>query len=182
MSHLILVYLSRSKNSQNQARRTAILSCRYGPHEKSWKIGFVHLIWNPGQVLTTGCGETPGRAANFHFGPVEWGFPGQRTTTKAPSLHTNCNWLRRRDWDPPAGTEGFSSNLFNLASSSLGRFRRMNPRWKTWNPPAKRRRHFCSRVAKGTNDRSVFKEGTHTFGAISPKPYMKRPDLFVRLH
>ena len=31
---------------------------------------------------------------------------------------------------PPAGTEGFSSKLFNLASSSLGRFRRMNPRWK----------------------------------------------------
>ena len=35
---------------------------------------------------------------------------------------------------PPAGTEGFSSKLFNLASSSLGRFRRMNPRWKAWNP------------------------------------------------
>ena len=31
---------------------------------------------------------------------------------------------------PPAGTEGFSSKRFNLASSSLGRFRRMNPRWK----------------------------------------------------
>ena len=31
---------------------------------------------------------------------------------------------------PPAGTEGFSSKLFNLASSSLGRFRRINPRWK----------------------------------------------------
>ena len=28
---------------------------------------------------------------SFHFGPVEGGFPGQRTTTKAPSLHTNCN-------------------------------------------------------------------------------------------
>ena len=35
---------------------------------------------------------------------------------------------------PPAGTEGFSSKLFNQASSSLGRFRRMNPRWKAWNP------------------------------------------------
>ena len=35
---------------------------------------------------------------------------------------------------PPAGTEGFSSKLFNLASSSLGRFWRMNPRWKAWNP------------------------------------------------
>ena len=35
---------------------------------------------------------------------------------------------------PPAGTEGFSSKLFNLASSSLGGFRQMNPRWKAWNP------------------------------------------------
>ena len=31
-------------------------------HEKS---GWVHLIWNPGQVLTAGCGETPGRARTF---------------------------------------------------------------------------------------------------------------------
>ena len=31
-------------------------------HEKS---GGVFLIWNPGQVLTAGCGETPGRARTF---------------------------------------------------------------------------------------------------------------------
>ena len=31
-------------------------------HEKS---GWVHLIWNPGQVLTAGCGETQGRARTF---------------------------------------------------------------------------------------------------------------------
>ena len=31
-------------------------------HEKS---GWVHLIWNPGQVLAAGCGETPGRARTF---------------------------------------------------------------------------------------------------------------------
>ena len=31
-------------------------------HEKSC---WVHLIWNPGQVLTVGCGETPGRARTF---------------------------------------------------------------------------------------------------------------------
>ena len=30
-------------------------------------------------------------STNFHFGPVEGGFPGQRTATKAPSLHTNGN-------------------------------------------------------------------------------------------
>ena len=35
---------------------------------------------------------------------------------------------------PPAGTEGFSSKLFNPASSSLGRFWRMNPCRKAWNP------------------------------------------------
>ena len=31
-------------------------------HEKS---GWVHLIWNPGQFLTAGCGETPGTARTF---------------------------------------------------------------------------------------------------------------------
>ena len=31
-------------------------------HEKS---GWVHLIWNPGQVLTAECRETPGRARTF---------------------------------------------------------------------------------------------------------------------
>ena len=39
---------------------------------------------------------------------------------------------------------------------------------------------FCSRVAKGTNDSAVFKEGTHTFGSYSPNPYMQRPDQFVQ--
>ena len=29
------------------------------------KSGWVHLIWNPGQVLAAGCGETPGRARTF---------------------------------------------------------------------------------------------------------------------
>ena len=41
-------------------------------------------------------------------------------------------------------------------------------------------RHFCSRVAKGKNDSAVFKEGTHTFGSISPNSYMQRPDQFVQ--
>ena len=45
---------------------------------------------------------------------------------------------------------------------------------------AKRQRHFCSRVAKGTKDSAVFKKGTHTFGSISPNPYMQRPDQFVQ--
>ena len=31
-------------------------------HEKS---GWAHWIWNPGHVLTAGCGETPGRARPF---------------------------------------------------------------------------------------------------------------------
>ena len=35
----------------------------------AWKImkksGWVHLIWNPGLVLTAGCRETPGRARTF---------------------------------------------------------------------------------------------------------------------
>ena len=48
-----------------QARLTAILGCRYGPHEKSWKSGGVFLIWNPGQVLTAGCVESPGKARLF---------------------------------------------------------------------------------------------------------------------
>ena len=80
---------------------------------------------------------------------------------------------------PPAGTEGFSSKRFNFASPSLGRFRRMNPRWKAWNP-SKTAAPFCSRVAKGTNDGAVFKDGTHTFGSISRNPYMQRPNQIVQ--
>ena len=41
-------------------------------------------------------------------------------------------------------------------------------------------RDFCSRVAKGTNDGAVNKEGTPTFGSISPNLYMKRHDQFVQ--
>ena len=47
------------------SRGTAILSCRYGPHEKSWIFGLGSLDLNPGQVLTAECGETPGRAQTF---------------------------------------------------------------------------------------------------------------------
>ena len=36
-------------------------------------------------------------STNFHFGPVEGGFPGQRTTTKAPSLHKTSIDSARRD-------------------------------------------------------------------------------------
>ena len=51
--------------TQKRVQDTAILSCRYGPHKKSWKSFWVHLIGNPGLVLTAGCEETPGRAQIF---------------------------------------------------------------------------------------------------------------------
>ena len=46
----------------NPPRFSAAGMVRTKNHEKS---GWVHLIWNPGQVLTAGCGETPGRARTF---------------------------------------------------------------------------------------------------------------------
>ena len=114
---------------------TAILSCRYGSHEKSWEIGLAPLDLKSRPSSHCLVRRNPRQRTNFHFGPVEGGFPGQRTTTKAPSLHTNCNWLRPQGLKlRPQGLKAFSSKLFNLASSSLGRFRLMNPRWKAWNP------------------------------------------------
>ena len=46
----------------NSPRFSAAGMVRMKNHEKS---GWVHLIWNPGQVLIAGCGETPGRARTF---------------------------------------------------------------------------------------------------------------------
>ena len=113
---------------------TAILSCRYmvcmKNHEKS---GWVHLIWNQGQVLTAGCGETQERARTFisdQSKEVSRDRERRRNSIAAykPQLTPPAGTEA-----PPAGTEGFSSKLFNLASSSLGRFRRVNGRWKPWN-------------------------------------------------
>ena len=72
-------------------------------------------------------------STNFHFGPVEEGFPRQRTTTKLHRCIQTAIDSARRDWSSARRDWGLCSKLFNLASSSLGRFGRMNPRWKAWN-------------------------------------------------
>ena len=147
-------------------------------HEKS---GCVHLIWNPGQVLTAGCGETPGRARTFISDQLNQVSPGLRTTTKAPSLHTNCNWLRPQGLKlRPQGLKAFLPNFSTWLRHLLADFDEWTLLVGKLEIPVKRRRHFCSCVAKGTNDSAVFKEGTHTFGSISPNPYLQRPDQFVQ--
>ena len=159
---------------------TAILSCRYGPHEKSWKIGLGQLDLKSRPSPHCWVRRNSRESTNFHFGPVEGGFPGQRTTPKAPSLHTNCNWLRPQGLKlRPQGLKAFLPNFSTKLRHLLADFDEWTLVGKL-EIPAKRRRHFCSRVAKGTNDSAVFKEGTHTFGSISPNPYMQRPDQFVQ--
>ena len=91
---------------------TAILSCSYGPHEKSWKIGFgpLDLKSRPGPHCWVP--RNSRESTNFLFGLVEGSFPGQRTTTKAPSLHTNCNWLRPQGLKVrPQGLQAFLPNF-----------------------------------------------------------------------
>ena len=91
---------------------TAILSCRYGPHEKSWKIGLGPFDLKSRPSPHCWVRRNSRESTNFHFGPVEGGFPGQRTTTKAPSLHTNCNWLRPQGLKlRPQGMKAFLPNF-----------------------------------------------------------------------
>ena len=93
-------------------RCTAILSCRYGPHEKSWKIGLGPLDLKSRPSPHCWVRRNSRETTNFHFGPVEGCFPGQRTTTKAPSLHTNCNWLRPQGLKlRPQGLKAFLPNV-----------------------------------------------------------------------
>ena len=81
--------------SHKISKSTAILSCRYGLHEKSRKIGLDRLDLKSRPSPHCWVRRNPRESTNFHFGPVEGGLPGQRTTTNAPSLHSNCNWLRQ---------------------------------------------------------------------------------------
>ena len=114
---------------------TAILSCRYGPHEKIMK-NRVGSTWFEIQAKSSLLGaeklqgehELSFRTSRRRFPRTEKDGESSIAAYKlqlTPPAGTEA---------PPAGTEGFSSKLFNLPSSSLGRFRRMNPRWKAWNP------------------------------------------------
>ena len=78
--------------------------------------------------------------------------------TKAPSLHTNCKIPHIGTQGPPAGTQVFSSKLFDLRL--LVDFDE-RPLVGKLEIPEKRRRHFCSNVAKETNDSAVFKGCSH---------------------
>ena len=148
----------------------------YGPHEKSWKIGLGPLDLKSRPSPHCWVRRSSRKSTTLHFGPVEGGSLGHRTTTKTPSLNTNCNWLR------PQGLKAFLPNFstkFPKVRSSLGGFRRMTPRWKAWDP-SKATVPFLFPVAKETNDSAVFKEVTHTFGSIFPNPYMQWTDQFVQ--
>ena len=121
---------------------TAILSCRYGPHEKSWKIGLGPLDLKSRPSPHCWVRRNSRESTNFHFGPVEGGFPGQRTTTKAPSLHTNCNWLRPQGLKVrPQGLQAFLPNFSTWLRHLLTDFDEWTLVGKL-EIPAKRRRHF----------------------------------------
>ena len=89
---------------------------------------------------------------------------GKHTFWFRTSRKRNCNIRSAR-----IGTEGLSFILFDLASSSLGGFRRVGPSLESLGSQQ------CS-GAKETNDSIIFKEGTHTFSSTSPNPYIQRPD------
>ena len=106
---------------------------------------------------------------HFHFGPVEGIFQGQRTTTKALSLHTKCSMVcPQRLKVRPLWRSFF--HAFDLASLSSQEFRWVTPRWKIWGLGNAREPFFITSPSKWTM--APFKEGTHTFGSISRNPCM----------
>ena len=114
---------------------TAILSCRYGPHEKSWK-NRVGSTWFEIRAKSSLLGaEKLQEEHELSFRTSRRRFPRTENDEESSIAAYKLQLTPPAGTEaPPAGTEGFSSKLFNLASSSLGRFRRMNPRWKAWNP------------------------------------------------
>ena len=95
-------------------------------HEKS---GWVHLIWNPGQVLTAGCGETPGRARTLISDQSKEVSQDRERRRKLDRCIQTAIDSARRDW-----RLFFRTFQPRFVISEVGRFRRMNPRWKAWNP------------------------------------------------
>ena len=100
-------------------------------HEKS---GWVHLIWNPGQFLTAGCGETPGRARTFISDQSKEVSQDRERRRKLHRCIQTAIDSARRDWSSARRDWRLFFQTFRPSLSSLGRFRRMNPRWKAWNP------------------------------------------------
>ena len=151
------------KAYQEQTTITAILSCRYGPHEKSWK--------NPGQVLTAGCGETPGRARTFISDQSKEVSQDRERRRKLHRCIQNC--LR------PQGLKAFLPKLFNLASSSLGPISTNEPSLESLKSQQSDGAILIPVSPRKRTIAPFLREGTHTFGSISPNPYMQRPDQFV---
>ena len=117
----------------------------------------------------------------FTLDPVEGGFPGQRMTTNALSLHINCNMFRpQRHKVRLQALQAFLPNF----STKLRRLLKDFDEWPLvgkFEISATRGRQFCSHIVKEMNDRAVFKKGIHTFGSVFPKPYMQQPDQIVRV-
>ena len=82
----------------NVGTDTAILSCRYGPQKNHEKSGWVHFIWNRGQVLTAGCGETPGRARTFISDQSKEVFQDRERRRKLHRCIQTAIDSARRDW------------------------------------------------------------------------------------
>ena len=77
-------------------------------HEKS---GWVHLIWDPGQVLTAGCGETPGRALSFRTSRRR--FPRTENDDESSIAAYKLQLTLPAGTEaPPAGTEGLFFQTF----------------------------------------------------------------------
>ena len=102
-------------------QNNAILNCRYGLHEKSWKIelGLLHL--KSRQSPHCWARRNSRESTPFHFGPVERDFPDQRNDEESSIAACKRQYVPPAGSKrPPAGTQSFSSKLFDPAPSSLG--------------------------------------------------------------
>ena len=171
---------SRSPKGVNvmPPRFSAAGMVRMKNHEKT---GWVHLIWYPGQVLTAGCGETPGRARTFISDQLKEVSQDRRRRRKLHRCIQTAIDSARRDWSSARRDWRLFFQTFQPSFVISWPISTNEPSLESLKSQQSHGAIFCSRVAKGTNDSAVFKEGTHTFGSISPNPYMQRPDQFVQI-
>ena len=145
-------------------------------HEKS---GWVHLIWNPGQVLTAGCGETPGRARTFISDQSKEVSKDRERRRKLHRCIQTAIDSARRDWSSARRDWRLFFQTFQPSfviswpistnEPSLESLKSQQSDGATFVPVSPRERTIAPLL-----------RGTHTFGSISPNPYMQRPDQFVQ--
>ena len=91
----ITQFTSRIHVNKSTTRFSAADMVRMKNHEKS---GWVNLIWNPGQVLTSGCGETSGRARTFISDQSKEVSQDRERRRKLHRCIQTAIYSARRDW------------------------------------------------------------------------------------